>query len=153
MSTNTPTRSTELRVRSPWDVAPWADLAPWSPRLSDLMQQMWPSGTTAGEFIPGVELHETDEAFELEVDLPGVDRKDITIDITGRRVRVHGTKTVKERTGIVRHSTRSVGAFTYEGVLPTPVDETAVQASLNDGVLSVTMPKATEAKTTHIEIT
>jgi HSP20 family protein len=153
MSTNTPTRSTELRVRSPWDVSPWADLAPWSPRLSDLMQQVWPSGTTSGEFIPGVELHETDEAFELEVDLPGVDRKDITIDITGRRVRVHGTKTMKEREGILRHSTRSVGAFTYEGFLPAPVKEEEVQARLTDGVLSVTMPKATEAKTTHIEIT
>jgi HSP20 family protein len=117
------------------------------------MQQMWPTGATTGEFIPGVELHETDEAFELEVDLPGVDRKDITIDIIGRRIRVHGTKTVKERDGILRHSTRSVGAFTYEGVLPAPVNESAVQARLTDGVLSVTMPKATEAKTTHIEIT
>jgi HSP20 family protein len=120
--------------------------------MNELMQQMWPSTLAPGEFIPGVELHETDEAFELEVDLPGVDRKDITIDITGRRVRVHGTKTVKERDGILRHSTRSVGAFTYEGVLPAEVDESAVKASLTDGVLSVTMPKANEAKTTHIEI-
>lgn len=153
MSTNKPARSTELGIRSPFDVAPWADFGPWASRMDDLLRQGWPSALSTGEFSPGVELHETDGAFQLDVDLPGVDRKDITIDVSGRRVRVHGTKTGKAREGVLRHSTRISGSFTYESVLPTAVDESAVQASLRDGVLEVVLPKATETKTTHIEIT
>lgn len=151
MSTNTSTKS-ELLPRSPWgDLASWADLTPWTSRMEELMRGMWPTGTV-GDFAPGGELHETDDAFELELDLPGVEKKDITIDISGRRVRVQGTKEAKQREGILRHTSRSTGTFAYEAVLPVPVDEAKVTAKLADGVLAVTMPKAGEAKTTHIEI-
>lgn len=151
MSTNTSTKS-ELLPRSPWgDLASWADLSPWASRMEDLMRGMWPAGTV-GDFAPGGELHETDDAFELELDLPGVEKKDITIDVSGRRVRVQGTKESKQREGILRHTSRSTGTFAYEAVLPVPVDEPKVTAKLADGVLAVTLPKADEAKTTHIQI-
>lgn len=152
MSTNTASSSTEIRRRSPFDVEPWAGLAPWSTQVQRLIQEMWPHTLEGSEFAPGGELQETDEAFILELDLPGVDKKDVTIDISGRRVSVRGTKTVKERTGVLRHSTRAAGSFAYEAVLPVTVDEKAVAATLADGVLTVTMPKANEAKSTHIEI-
>lgn len=154
MASNTTSTSQELRPRSPWgEMMPfWSDLAPWSSRMHDLMQEMWPT-TIAGDFAPGGELHETDEAFVLEVDLPGVEKKDITIDISGRRLSVQGVKEKRERDGVLRHSTRTSGSFTYEAILPVPVDEEKVTAELADGVLTVTLPKATEARPKHIEIT
>jgi HSP20 family protein len=121
--------------------------------MQDLMEQMWSPGLGVGDFAPGGELRETDDAFTLELDLPGVDKKDITIDFSGRRLSVRGTKsTEKEGQGTLRHTTRTSGSFTYEAILPVPVDEASVTASLADGVLLVTMPKATEAKSTHVEI-
>jgi HSP20 family protein len=141
--------------KQPGDVARrtfWDDLAPWNSRMQGLMQELWSGGAFPGDFAPGGELHETDEAFALELDLPGVDKSDIAIDISGRRLTVHGSRTVKEREGVMRHSTRMTGSFSYEAVLPVPIDETAVTALLKDGVLSITMLKATTAKATHIEV-
>ena len=154
MSTNTPSKAMERRDRPHWvELSPWADLAPWATRMQDLMEQMWSPAITGSDFAPGGEMRETDEAFTLELDLPGVDKKDITIDFSGRRLSVRGTKkTNKDGQGSVRHTTRMSGSFTYEAILPVPVDEANVTASLSDGVLLVTMPKATEAKTTHVEI-
>ena len=154
MSTNTPSKATERRERSHWgELSPWAELAPWATRMQDLMEQMWSPAMAASDFAPGGELRESDDAFTLELDLPGVEKKDITIEFSGRRLSVRGTKTTeKEGQGTLRHSTRMSGTFTYEAILPVAVDEKSVSASLADGVLMVTMPKATEAKTTHIEI-
>ena len=154
MSTNTPSKGIERRERSLWgDLTPWMDFGPFSTRMQDLMEQMFSPSMLTSDFAPGGELRETDEAFVLELDLPGVDKKDITIDFSGRRLTVRGTKTTeKEGKGTLRHTTRTSGSFTYEALLPVAVTEDAVTAMLSDGVLTVTMPKAAEAKTTHIEI-
>ena len=65
---------------------------------------------------------------------------------------VHGSRTVKEREGVLRRSTRMTGTFSYEAVLPVSIDEQAVTAALKDGVLTTTMPKSTTTKATHIEV-
>jgi HSP20 family protein len=155
MTTNTPAKTMERRERPPWgELTPWMDFAPWSARMQQLMEQMFSPALFASDFAPGGELRETDEAFLLELDLPAVKKEDITIDFSGRRLRVHGTKTTEaDGKGELRHTTRSSGTFVYEAILPAPVDESAVTAALADGVLTVTMPKAPEAKTTHITIT
>ncbi len=90
-----------------------------------------PSTTRRGE------LYETDDRFELELDLPGVDTVELSVAVSGRRVSVHGS---------------TARAFTYEVALPVPVDESAVTATLHDGVLALAMPKATAAQATHIDI-
>ena len=143
----TPNRPGELRRRSPWD-----DIAPWSSRMRELMEDMWPALPASVDYAPGGALHETDESFTVELDLPGVDKKNISIDMSDRRLTVHGERVVKEREGVLRHTTRVTGSFSYEAVLPAPVDEKKVTAVLADGVLTITMPKATESKTTHITV-
>lgn len=128
----------------------WPEIFGLNSRLGQLFNDRW--HLHADEFSPGGELEETDDTFILELDLPGVTKDDITIDVTGRRVSVHGDRTEKERTGVLRHSTRTTGSFAYEFSLPTPVDDSAVTAALNDGVLTIRMPKASGAKTTRVSI-
>ena len=154
MSSTSGVKAPERRaVQTRTDPFSWGELGPWASRMQDLMEQVWSSGMDVGDFAPGGELRESDDAFTLELDVPGVDKKDITIDFSGRRLSVRGTKTTeKEGQGTLRHTTRTSGSFAYEAVLPVAVDEKTVTASLADGVLLVTMPKATEAKTTHVEI-
>ena len=130
----------------------WDDFAPWNTRVQDLMQDLWSRAPFPGDYAPGGELHESDEAFTVELDLPGVDKADITIDVLGRRLMVHGSRTTRTHQGVMRHSTRMSGSFRYEAVLPVPIDEQAVTAALTDGVLTITMPKSTTAKATHIEV-
>lgn len=149
MSTNTPSRSTELRRRTPWEEF---SLAPWSHRMRELMEDVF-QGLPAGvDFAPGGELQETDDAFMVELDLPGVDKKDVNIEMSDRRLTVRGERVVKEKDGVLRHSTRVTGTFSYEAILPCPIDEAKVSAVLTDGVLTITMPKASEAKSTHITV-
>lgn len=98
------------------------------------------------------ELEETDDAFIVEIDLPGVDRKDVDIELEGRRLMVTAERKERERTGILRRRTRTVGTYRHEVVLPTEVDEDAVDASLSDGVLTVRLPKHEVAKRRRITI-
>lgn len=98
------------------------------------------------------ELEETEDAFIVEIDLPGVDRKDVDIELEGRRLMVTAERKERERTGILRRRTRTVGTYRHEVVLPTEVDEDAVDASLSDGVLTVRLPKHEVAKRRRITI-
>jgi HSP20 family protein len=146
MTTAKPTGGTEVRH---WH--PFTEMFPWNTRLGELFENMAHAAGHEG-FAPGAELEETDEAFLLEIDLPGVAKDDTTIDVVRRRVTVRGTRKEKERSGAIRHSTRVTGSFAYEVILPADVDETATTAQLNDGVLTVRLPKATGAKTSRVPI-
>ncbi|HVS66914.1 MAG TPA: Hsp20/alpha crystallin family protein [Mycobacteriales bacterium] len=122
--------------------------------LARLLGEAWPSHGNAGDhFIPGAEVTETDEMFTVDIELPGVAKKDIGIDVTGRRVSVHGERVEKTRDGTLRHTTRSTGRFDYEVTLPSAVEGEKSTAVLADGVLSIKMPKARSERPTHVSIT
>src|ERR1700694_23731 len=117
--------------------------------LENLQQQLakalqWPGVTDASEsdFVPLLDLEETDDAYLVELELPGVKKDDIQIELAGRRLVVTGERREKERKGIVRRRSRLVGEFRHEILLPGDIDDNAVEASLSDGVLSIRVPKA-----------
>jgi HSP20 family protein len=145
MTTLERTPGTELTHQNPW-----TDLFGWNSRVGQLLENAW--HTRLDQLGLGAELEETDDAYLIEFDVPGVAKKDIAIDVTGRRVCVHGAREEKERTGVLRHSTRTGGNFSYEVRLPSPVDDQGVTATLDGGVLTVRVPKSGDAKTTRVEI-
>ena len=103
--------------------------------------------------MPGAEIEETDDTFNLDIELPGVAKKDISIDVTGRRVSVHGERAEKQRDGVLRHTTRTTGRFAYELTLPAAVDSDHTTAELSQGVLSIRLPKARSERAAHITVT
>jgi HSP20 family protein len=105
-----------------------------------------------GAFLPQADVTETDDAYVVEIELPGVKKKDIDISLSGRRLLVTGERKEEERTGILRRRTRRVGRFRYEVLLPGAVDEDGVQASLEDGVLTLRVPKASTERPRRIEV-
>lgn len=122
--------------------------------LSRFLRDAWPTRGRMGEhFIPGAEVGETDDSYTLDIELPGVEKKDITIDVTGRRVSVHGERVEKQREGTLRHTTRSTGRFDYEVTLPSAVEAEKASAELANGVLSIRMPKSRTERPTHVAIT
>jgi HSP20 family protein len=92
-------------------------------------------------FTPLADVEETDDAYLVEVELPGVKGDDIVVEVAGRRLTVSGERKEKERVGILRRHTRTVGRFHYEVVLPGDVADEEVDASLDEGVLVVRAPK------------
>ncbi|MBC2868577.1 Hsp20/alpha crystallin family protein [Streptomyces mexicanus] len=127
--------------------------------LYDRMGQLWQSAVPGGgglipdAWTPLADLEETDDAYLVEVDLPGVKKDDITVELNAGELSVHGEIKEKERTGVLRHRTRRTGQFDYRVTLPQDTDEEQVSAELVDGVLTVKVPKAQKAKPRRIEIT
>jgi HSP20 family protein len=105
-----------------------------------------------GAFTPLADVEETDDAYTLEVELPGVHRDDVDIEVSGRRVTVAGERKEKERVGILRKRERTVGRFHYEVTLPGDVDEEGVEGHLDEGVLTVRLPKPERERPRRIQI-
>lgn len=105
-----------------------------------------------GAFTPPADLEETDDAYIVEIELPGVDRKDVEVSTSGRRLSVTGERKERERVGVLRRRTRTVGEFRYEVVVPGDVDTDAVEAGLEDGVLTVKLPKSEIDRPRRIEL-
>ncbi|MEU9849605.1 Hsp20/alpha crystallin family protein [Streptomyces sp. NPDC047985] len=96
-------------------------------------------------------MRDTDDAYVIEAELPGVERDDvdIDIDISGRELRIRGDLKEREREGVLRRSTRRTGHSEYHTLLPSDVRSDDVSATLGDGVLTVTVPKAQTVKPRH----
>ncbi len=107
----------------------------------------------AGAFTPLADLEETDEAYVAEIELPGVKLEDLSVEVAGRRLTVTGERKERERVGILRRRTRTVGRFHYEVLLPGEVDEEGVTAALHEGVLTVKVPKPASERPRRIPVT
>lgn len=102
---------------------------------------------------PAANMKETEHGLELELLVPGMDPKDIGIDVkqglltvSGERTREAGEKNTWHR------RERSYGKFSRSFKLPAEIDSAKVEASFRDGILKVRLPKAEAAKPRRIEI-
>ncbi|MBC2906797.1 Hsp20/alpha crystallin family protein [Streptomyces cupreus] len=102
---------------------------------------------------PAADMRETDYAYVIEAELPGIKRDDIDIEMSERDLHITGEFKEREREGVLRRSTRRTGRFEYRALLPADVKSEEVSATLHDGVLTVSVPKSQATKPRHIEIT
>ena len=103
-------------------------------------------------WVPAADLEEADDAYVLELDLPGVRKDDVNIEVRDNEVRITGEIKQKERTGILCRQMRRVGQFQYVVAFPRDIDPEQVEASLHDGVLAVRLGKAATGKPRQIEV-
>jgi HSP20 family protein len=147
MSAPTQTRDTAPRPMQRWD--PFRELAELHERLDRLVD---PGGATAPTWSPPVDILETDDAWVIEAELPGVDRKTINIELLDNELSISGEIKERKREGILRRKTRRVGEFDLRVTLPGHVDAENVQAEAEDGVLTVRVPKPDTARPHRIEV-
>ncbi len=105
-----------------------------------------------GVWSPPVDLEETDDAWLVEADLPGVKKGDVSVEVRDNELAIQGEVKERERTGILRRRTRRTGLFDYRVSLPGEVDADNIDAQLNEGVLTVRIPKPARAQPRRIEI-
>ena len=134
-----------------WD--PFSDLDRLNRQLATYLDSWRALPSVLGDgFTPLADVEETTDAYVVEVELPGVDRDDVDIEVAGRRVSVRGERKEKERVGILRKRERTVGRFSHEITLPGDVDEDGVEAHLDGGVLSIRLPKPEHERPRRIEV-
>jgi HSP20 family protein len=106
------------------------------------------------EFRPTANLAETEKAYEVTVDLPGVKPDDVEVEMRGGELRIAGRRREeKEEKGKTFHRLeRTVGRFERRMVLPTEVGEEKIEAAFKDGVLRVTLPKTEKTAPRRIEV-
>ena len=102
----------------------------------------------APSFAPRVDVDESDEAYTVRADLPGLEEKDIQVSLEEGVLTIHGkleSEKDEDRPG-VRWVERARGSFRRAIQLPAEIDVAKVTASYRQGVLTVTLPKLPEAK-------
>jgi HSP20 family protein len=106
------------------------------------------------DFAPAVDVHEDTESLVLRAELPGVKREDIDVAIDGNVLTLKGERKLeKEESGRKYHRIeRSYGSFVRQFQLPTNVDTSSIDAKLNEGVLTVRLPKKEELKARKVEV-
>ncbi len=123
------------------------ELIPFSWRLDD-------SEVTMSTWTPTTDMIETDAEYVVEVELPGLSKKDIQINCQDNVLSIEGERKQEEkeeRPGYLR-SERSYGTFKRSIMLPTSIVEDKVKATFKDGVLRVTVPKAEKSKRKSVPI-
>jgi len=106
-------------------------------------------------WTPLADISETDDAYVIEAELPGVSRDQVNVDINDREVVISGeiTEPQDDEGRRRRRRARRTGRFEFRTTLPGDVNPEGVTANLNEGVLTVTVPKSEAAKPRHVEIT
>ena len=121
--------------------------------VDDLFQQFW-GETSHAKWTPAVDVKETDDAYVLVAELPGIDVADVELTLTSDTLTIEGEKKiVTEGVGPPGQITeRRFGKFSRSFTFPSAVATDEVVAESKRGVLTITVKKAEAGKTRRIEI-
>lgn len=128
-----------------WLPLPFPQLSQEVDRLFDeLIHRPWGARRAAEEWNPQLDLYETDHAFILEADLPGVKKQDVSVTVENGELVLQGTRTAEQvrSRGNFHYRERRSGHFLRRLRLPASVDQTQIRAEFRTGVLRVTLLKA-----------
>jgi HSP20 family protein len=132
---------------------PLRELEEMQQRTLALLQRAFGDGLAeGGAWAPPVDIEETEDAWLIEAEIPGAKRDDVDIEVNENELEISGEIKERERKGILRRRTRRVGRFEYRVTLPTPIDRDSIDATLDEGVLTIRVPKPEGARRHRIEI-
>ncbi len=137
------------------EMAPWSPFREWDMPISRFFEDMWGDVDLPRKaWAPAVDLQETDQAYILKADLPGMKKEDISVSVEEGVVTLRGERNqeeTKEDSGFHRVE-RRYGSFQRAFRIPGGVDAEKVAAHYRDGVLELTLPKRDEVKPKQIDV-
>jgi HSP20 family protein len=109
---------------------------------------------TTTTFAPPVDIYEDEHTITLQMEVPGIDEKDIDVRMEDNTLTVHGERKMEkeQREENFRRIERQYGSFTRSFTLPSSVDRGQVSADYEKGVLKITLAKKAEAKPKQIKV-
>jgi HSP20 family protein len=149
-----------IRYQSP-ELTAWPSLDRWSHLRDDLNSlfelPFWSGFGRADQLFsgwsPALDLYQNQDNIVAVIELPGMKKEDIEISLHDGTLTISGERQGPSSNGEKAERTeRYVGKFRRTVSLPAPVDASKVTASYRDGILTVTLPKAEEAKPKQIQV-
>lgn len=122
--------------------------------LGGLLGQSQSTSLDSREWLPAVDIRETDEAFSFVVELPGLSKDEIEITVEDKVLTLSGERKWDEEQdrNSYRRIERNYGSFNRSFTLPRDVNAEAIEAVSENGLLTVVVPKAPESRPHRIEI-
>ncbi len=148
--------------RRMFEVPNWYQRSPFY-ELERMRQQMdtlfnktsegWMPGLHAGVF-PSINLTEDKNAFHIRAELPGISADDLNIEAAGNNLSISGERKIAAEKEEVRYHRREreAGKFSRAITLPDDIDPDGIRASLSNGILKLSVPKAEKAKPRQISV-
>jgi HSP20 family protein len=149
-----------IRHQNP-ELVSWPSLDRWTNLRDDLNSlfesPFWPSLGRTGQLFsawsPALDLYQNSDNVIAVVELPGMRREDIQISLHDGTLTISGERKRESSNGEKAERTeRYIGTFRRSVMLPARVDASKVTATYRDGILTVTLPKAEEAKPKQIQV-
>ncbi len=119
------------RMMRGWPFA-WGDTAP----------SREPQALRAFEHMPKVEVKENGKSYTVAVELPGLDEKEVKVEVDDDLLTISGEKKVERTDDKTHYSERSYGSFTRSFTLPADADRNGISATFAKGVLTLEIAKA-----------
>lgn len=154
----------ETRSVAPWDpfgaLEPWPSFGQWGlvptrmGRLMDELFREWPAPRRRGDVVPALDVSENDKQYTISVELPGVRKDDVHVELGDGVITIRGEKK-SEREETKEHGRyveRTYGSFSRSFRLPADADPDHMDAAFKDGVLTLKVAKSEEAKPRAISI-
>jgi len=138
---------------------PFREIESLQRQMNRLFEALTPTTFGDGEkfgiaHVPAAEMTETPDAILLKLEVPGLEAKDIDIEVTADSISISGerkSETKTEEEGVTRTEFR-YGQFRRTIPLPVRIENTNVKAEYKDGILNLTLPKAEEEKHKVIKV-
>jgi HSP20 family protein len=137
-------------------------LEPWNSlrRLSSALDEAFGAyqeedgRTITASWYPACDVFEDKESIKIVVEVPGVKPEDVKLSLENNLLTIRGEKRqqAEERTERVHRYERSYGAFERSFALPSTADADRIQAGYENGILTVTVPKAERARPREIPV-
>jgi HSP20 family protein len=144
-----------LDLLRPWSQEPWTSFSTLRREMDELFDRFgtFTPALAAREAFPPVNLYETEDAYVLTAEVPGLAPGDLEISLEGSTVTLRGErKPPSEEGASVHRSERPAGGFRRAIDLPIPIDADKVEAVHRHGVLTLRLPKAPEHRPRQIQV-
>ena len=143
-----------MTVLTRWD--PVRELYFLQNRMNRLFEEQYGGGkedslTTAGAFVPPVDIYEDEHSVQLKLEVPGIDEKDLDVKVENNTLTVSGERKFEKEENF-RRVERRYGSFTRSFTLPNTVSTEDINASYDNGVLNIRLAKRAEAKPKQIKV-
>jgi HSP20 family protein len=144
----------QLGLLRPWGEDPWGGFGALRREMDELFDRFGTfSPASARSAFPALNLYESEDAYVLTAEIPGIGPEDLEISLEGATVTLRGERKLASEEGAsVHRSERPAGAFRRALDLPVPIDGEKVEATHRHGVLTLRLPKAPEHRPRQISV-